>query len=123
MIIAIPVENKSMGSNVCASFGRAPYFLFFDTDKGESLFLENAAATSRGGAGIKAAQTLVDQKAEVLLAPRLGENAAEVLKAAEIKIYKTTAVSVKNNLEAFKAGQLDLLEEIHPGFHGAEAIK
>ena len=118
MKIAIPVDEKTMETSVCASFGRAPYFLIYDTETKESVFIDNSAASSTGGAGIKAAQIIVDNKANALLTPRLGENAAEVLKPAEIKIYKTTTGSAKDNIDAFIAGKLSLLDEIHAGFHG-----
>ncbi len=118
MKIAIPVDDKSLKSNVCISFGRAPYFLIFDTDKKEEVFLENSAASSQGGAGIKAAQAIADTNAEALITPRCGQNAADVLKAADIKLYKTKGASVLGNIEAFTAGKLSLLADIHPGFHG-----
>ena len=118
MKIAIPVDEKRLDSNVCVSFGRTPYFLIYDVDTKESVFLDNSAAASTGGAGIKAAQTIVDNKANVLLTPRCGENAAEVLKSADIEIFKTTSTSVKDNIDAFIDGKLPLLDEIHAGFHG-----
>ena len=118
MKIAIPVDEKRLDSNVCVSFGRTPYFLIYDVDTKESVFLDNSAAASTGGAGIKAAQTIVDNKANVLLTPRCGENAAEVLKSADIEIFKTTSASVKDNIDAFIDGKLPLLDEIHAGFHG-----
>ncbi len=118
MKIAIPVDEKSLESNVCVSFGRAPYFLIYDAKTKESVFLENRAAASTGGAGIKAAQEIVDSKADVLLTPRCGENAANVLKAAGIEIYKTADGSVEQNIDAFVAGKLLQLNEIHAGFHG-----
>ncbi len=118
MKIAIPVDEKTLESNVCASFGRTPYFLIYDTETKESVFIDNSAAASTGGAGIKAAQIIVDNKANVLLTPRCGENAADVLKSADIKIYKTSSGSVKDNIAAFVDGKLPLLDEIHAGFHG-----
>lgn len=118
MKIVIPVDEKDMGTNVCVSFGRAPYFLVYDTQTKESLFIDNSAAASTGGAGIKAAQMIVDNEANTLLTPRCGENAANVLRAADIKIFKTIDVSAKNNIDAFITGKLSLLNEIHPGFHG-----
>jgi predicted Fe-Mo cluster-binding NifX family protein len=118
MKIAIPVDEKTLESNVCVSFGRTPYFLIYNVETKESIFIDNSAATSTGGAGIKAAQIIVDNKADVLLTPRLGENAADVLKPAEIKIYKTTTTSAKDNIGAFIAGELPSLEEFHAGFHG-----
>ena len=118
MKIAIPVDEKTLESNVCVSFGRTPYFLIYDVETKESIFIDNSAAASTGGAGIKAAQIIVDNKASALLTPRLGENAADVLKPAEIKIYKTITGSAKDNIDAFIAGKLSLLDEFHAGFHG-----
>lgn len=118
MKIAIPVDDNHMETNVCMSFGRAPYFLIYEIESGKSVFIENAAANSQGGAGIKAAQTVVDNKTDALLTPRCGENAAEVIQAANIKIYKTMNSSLKESIDAFKDGKLSLLDEIHAGFHG-----
>ncbi|MDI9520865.1 MAG: NifB/NifX family molybdenum-iron cluster-binding protein [Bacillota bacterium] len=117
MIIVIPVDEKTMETNVCPSFGRTPYFLVYNVESKESVFLNNDAADSAGGAGIKAAQTIIDNQANALLTPRLGQNAADVLKSAGIKIYKTQDGSVKENIDAFIAGKLPLLDEIHAGFH------
>lgn len=118
MKLAIPVDEKRLESNVCASFGRAPYFLFYDTAAGESVFVDNSAAASTGGAGIKAAQLIVDHGATALLTPRCGQNAAGVLQSADIKLYKTLPASAAENIAAFGGGRLPLLEEIHAGLHG-----
>jgi predicted Fe-Mo cluster-binding NifX family protein len=117
MKIAMPVDDKSMETTVCQSFGRTPYYLIYDTESKESVFLDNSAVASQGGAGIKAAQTIVDSKVSALLTPRCGENAAAVIKAANISMYKTINDSIKDNLEALSAGKLAVLEEIHAGFH------
>jgi predicted Fe-Mo cluster-binding NifX family protein len=118
MKIAMPVDGKNMESDVCISFGRAPYFLFYDTQTKEGVFVENSAAQDQGGAGIKAAQAIVDRGAEVLVTPRCGENAAQVLKAAGIKMMKSIQGSALENINAFTEEKLALLDEIHPGFHG-----
>ena len=118
MKIAIPVDEKSIKSSLCLSFGRAPYFLVYDMDTKESVFLDNSAAASQGGAGIKAAQTIVDNDVKALITHRCGENAAEVIKAANIKIYKIIFNSIQSNIDAFVEGKLPLLAEIHAGFHG-----
>jgi len=117
MKIAIPVDEKNMETSVCQSFGRTPYFLIYDTQTNESTFIDNSAAASQGGAGIKAAQSIVDSKAVAVLTPRCGENAAEVIKAADIKLYRTMAGSAKDNINAFNGGTLSLLDEIHAGLH------
>jgi len=118
MIIAIPVNDLSEENTVCVSFGRAPYFLIYDTESGNSRIIHNSATSAQGGAGIKAAQTVVDCKTEALLTSRCGENAAEVIKSAGIKMYKTSCDSIKENINAFQEGRLNLLEDIHSGLHG-----
>ena len=84
MKIAIPMEEKSMSSSICVTFGRAPYFLIFDTDTEKETYIENPAAAAQGGAGIKAAQAVIDAGAEAVILPRLGQNAAEVFEAGQI---------------------------------------
>jgi predicted Fe-Mo cluster-binding NifX family protein len=86
-------------------------------EKEEGSFLDNNAAASQGGAGIKAAQTISDSGAEAVITPRCGENAAQVFKAAGIKLYQSINQSVKDNIQAFKEGKLNPLEQIHPGLH------
>jgi predicted Fe-Mo cluster-binding NifX family protein len=118
MKIAIPVNDDSDKTSVCQSLGRTPFFLIHDTETGESRFVDNSAANVPGGAGIQAAQLVADSGAEALLTPRCGGNAADVLKAAGIKIYKTVNASIRDNIDAFKADELALLQDIHPGLHG-----
>lgn len=118
MKIAIPVNGKTLEEGVCPSFGRAPYFLIHDRDSKENNFVENTAAASQGGAGIKAAQFVVDNKADILLTPRCGQNAAEVLIAGGVKLYKTINESIEDNIKAFNDGELEILEDLHAGFHG-----
>ena len=118
MKIAMPVNDKSMEASISDTFGRTRYFLIYDTENKESIYVDNSAAASQSGAGIKAAQVVVDHKAEVLLKPQCGENAAKVLQPGNIKIYKTQYVAAVDNIEAFQKGELSLIEKIHGGFHG-----
>lgn len=117
MKLAVPVDGSSMQTSVCQSFGRAPYFLIYDTETEEARFFKNDAAAAQGGAGIRAAQWIVDQDVQALLTPRCGNNAALVLQAANIKIYKTQGDSLEENIRAFATEELPVLKDIHPGFH------
>ena len=120
MIIAIPVNENNAEPSICVSFGRAPWFLFHNTETGETQTLGNPVANAEGGAGIKAAQFVVDQNANVLITVRGGENAAEVLLAAEIQIYKAQGSVAKENLAAFAEGKLEKLQSFHAGFHNKQ---
>lgn len=115
MRIMIPVNGDQV--TVCSSFGRAPYFWVSDTQSGNKSVFENPAANSEGGAGIRAAQAVLDLGAEALVTPRLGENAANVLKAANVELYLSKFEGAPANADALLSGSLKPLTEIHPGFH------
>ncbi len=117
MKVLIPVDEKTIKGEVCQSFGRAPYFLIYDTETKEEMFIDNNAALSRGGAGIKAAQLVVDSKVDVLITPRCGQNAADVIQGAKINIFKTINNSIKESIDGFMQNKLEILGDIHPGFH------
>lgn len=118
MKIAIPAENKSMDDNVCQSFGRAPYFLLYNTITKESEFLDNRAVVRQGGAGIRAAQVVADNRIKALITPRCGENAEKILRNAEVIVYQAISGTVQQNIDEFVSEKLDLLNEFHEGFHG-----
>ena len=62
MKIAVPLdENKK---DVCIVLARTPYFLF--RENGNDAIVPNPAAQAQGGAGIQAAQFLVDSQADAL---------------------------------------------------------
>jgi predicted Fe-Mo cluster-binding NifX family protein len=49
MKITIPMNEQTLESGVCPSFGRAPYFLLYDTDTSESQWIVNSAAENAEG--------------------------------------------------------------------------
>jgi predicted Fe-Mo cluster-binding NifX family protein len=91
--------NSLWTSEVCPSFGRTPYFLLYNSVTKESSYLNNEAAASQGGAGIRAAQAIADQGVKSLITPRCGENAVEVLKKAEVFIYRAVPGTARENIE------------------------
>ncbi|HAF86794.1 MAG TPA: dinitrogenase iron-molybdenum cofactor biosynthesis protein [Sphaerochaeta sp.] len=117
MIIAIPSDKESLDSAVCVSFGRSPFYCLYDTETKQSTFLVNSAADSPGGAGIKAAQILVDNKANILITIRCGENAARVLQPANVELFKALNLSVADNIFAHAQNKLEPLKEVHAGYH------
>ena len=60
----------------------------------------------------------MDRKAGTLITVRCGENAAEVFKAADMKIYKAEGKTAAENLQALQEGKLAELTKFHAGYHG-----
>ncbi len=114
MKAAIPLdENKT---DVCAVLARAPFFLFWED--GQESISPNPAAQAQSGAGVQAAQFLVDSAITDLITPRCGQNAADVFSAAGIKIYKSDGPLAAENISSWRENKLEALTRFHGGFHG-----
>lgn len=114
MKLAIPLDEDQ--SSVCQVLARAPYFLF--CQDGVDTIVDNPGAQAQGGAGIQAAQFLVDQQVTDLIALRCGQNAAEVFQAAGIHIYKSSNTEALSDLQAFAEGTLEPMTHFHSGYVG-----
>ncbi len=86
MIVCVPSRGPTVDSQMDDRFGRAPYFAFFDTETNSARFEQNPHAGGSGGVGPMAVQFLVKNNVQILIAPRLGGNADEALKASGIKV-------------------------------------
>ena len=116
MRIVMPLDEEK--DVLCPVFGRTPYFWVYDTETGEEKIEENPAAQAQGGAGLQAAQFVLDCEADVMITARCGKNSAEVLQAGGVQIYKAEGANVQQNLTAWKEGNLAILEHFHGGYKG-----
>ncbi len=114
MKIAFPISEKSIDADINDSFGRAPYFLIYDTVLKETRFLDHRAAADLGASGLRAAQVLADNGIRAIITPQCGENAEKVLRYAEVLVYKPIPGSILQNIEAFTDDKLSLLDEFKP---------
>ena len=116
---------SSTGANESAMtdprFGRCDAFAIYDTQSKTFKFVDNDAKNSSGGAGIAAAQQLLNVEVEVVLTGNLGPNAYKVLAEAEIKAYRVGAMTLQEATEAFQQGKLDSISQAgqaHAGQRG-----
>jgi predicted Fe-Mo cluster-binding NifX family protein len=108
MKLAITIKSPSMDSALEPRFGRTPYFAICDLDKDEEIkFVENLAIQEAHGAGVMAAQTLIDQGAGAIACTKFGPNGAQALQQAGIQCFLfTTETSIAEVLQAYKNGSL-----------------
>jgi predicted Fe-Mo cluster-binding NifX family protein len=91
-----------------------------DTETGEVQAHDNQQASeAEHGAGIRAAQKLVELGAQVVITGNVGPNAFQALHAAGIKIYLTYAGTVAGTVERLKAGRLSRAEKPSKRGHGS----
>jgi predicted Fe-Mo cluster-binding NifX family protein len=107
MKIAITASGKELDSEVDPRFGRAGYFIVYDTDDGSYSAVDNKQnVNAPQGAGIQAGQTVVNFGAAVLLTGNCGPKAFDVLSSAGVKVYLGASGTVQEAIAAFEAGRL-----------------
>ena len=105
MKLCISSEGASLDSRVDPRFGRCRTFIFVDSDTMAFEAVDNSGTGASGGAGIQAAQYVVAQGAQAALTGNVGPNAMDVLQAANISVYPVAGSTVREAIEAFKAGK------------------
>ena len=118
MKIIVSSIGENLDSEVDPRFGRAPMFLFVDTDTGETESVDNSSgANATQGAGIQAAETVSRLGAECLLTGHCGPKAFRTLKAAGIKVYTGAYGTIAEAIEQLKSGELHLSSGPDVGGH------
>lgn len=110
MKVAITLkENTGLDSAVSPIFGRCPYFMLIDDDSKEFTIKENPAVNESGGAGIKAAQIMVDEKVSAVISGDVGPKAGSVLLAEGIAIYQHHGSTAADSLQSYLEKRLEKL--------------
>ncbi|MBN1321268.1 MAG: NifB/NifX family molybdenum-iron cluster-binding protein [Thermoleophilia bacterium] len=109
MKIAITAAGPDLSSAVDQRFGRGRYLLIVDTPERTVQVIDNQAGMNAAqGAGIQAAQSVIDSGATVLISGHCGPKAFRALKAAGIEVHLTAGGTVDEVLSQFEEGKLEL---------------
>lgn len=107
MRIAVTARGPELSSPIDQRFGRAKYLLIVDTPERTVLAIENHAGMNAAqGAGIQAAQSVIDNKATILITGHCGPKAFRALKAAGIDVYLAPDCTADEAISRFEAGEL-----------------
>jgi predicted Fe-Mo cluster-binding NifX family protein len=91
MIILISALDPNFDAQMSPRFGRAPWFIRFDTETSDWQAIKNTGPDQPGGAGVATTQLLIDQSAKVVISGRFGPNAKQALQAAGIDMIPVDA--------------------------------
>ncbi|MFA7080196.1 MAG: NifB/NifX family molybdenum-iron cluster-binding protein [Candidatus Bathyarchaeia archaeon] len=106
MKICLTSQGDNLNALIDPKFGRCEYLIIAETETSQVEVIPNMAAGTRGGAGIKAAQTIADKGVKVLITGNFGPNSFKTLSAANIEIMICTSGTVQEALEKYKKGEL-----------------
>lgn len=107
MKIAFTTAAQTLHGELDARFGRSPGFLIVDTATSELRFVDNQQSyDSAQGAGIQAAQNIVNAGAQAVVTRHCGPKAFKVLRAASVKVFNTDLPTIEEALRAIEDGSL-----------------
>jgi len=107
MKVVVTAQDRNLDSPVDPRFGRARYFLLIDTVTGQFTAHDNAQNLSAvQGAGIQAAQAVVQLGAEAVLTGHVGPKAFAALQAGQLAIYPGAKGTVRQALDELRCGRL-----------------
>ena len=119
MKIAFCIEEESNDALVSVRFGRAGFFAIFDSESNDWKYINNSQDTQAvQGAGLQAAQQVIDADTNVLIALNVGPKAMKALAGNGIKVYQ--AIEGKEISELAKdylSGNLNELKEANVEGH------
>ena len=107
MKVVVTAQGRDLDSLVDPRFGRARYFVLIDTATGQFTAHDNVQnLNAPQGAGIQAAQTVVQLGAEAVLTGNVGPKAFATLQAGRVVIHPGATGTVRQALEELRSGRL-----------------
>lgn len=106
MMVVVTANGADLDAPASPVFGRCPTYIFVDTATMEFEAVENPAIAATGGAGIQAAQFVVERGAQAVVTGNTGPNAFNVFRVANVPVYLFGGGTVRQAVDAYKAGRL-----------------
>ena len=106
MRIVVSSSGNNLDAATSPVFGRCPTYIFVDSETSQFEAVPNPAMAAGGGAGIQAAQFVLERGAQAVVSGNVGPNAFNVIQAASVPVYLFPGGSVRDAVEAFVAGTL-----------------
>lgn len=105
--LAVTATGPGLSSALDSRFGRARYLVIVDLPERSVYTVENSAGMDAAqGAGVQAAQVVIDSGATGLLTGHCGPKAYRALQAAGIDVLLTDEKTVAEALDQYEAGGL-----------------
>ncbi len=118
MRIAVSSQGADLTSKVDPRFGRAPYFLVFDTgDDSFDVVNNEQNVNAAQGAGIQAAENVAREKVDMIVSGNFGPKAFRALNAAGIKIALWANGTVSEAIELARNDKLDICDKANVEGH------
>ncbi len=108
MRIIISARESSLDGEPDERFGRAPLLLKVDPATLEWESYPNPGVNQSSGAGVAAAQFVIDQKVSAVISGDFGPHASRAFQSAhiEMRLLSEESTSIRKTVELFNQGKL-----------------
>ena len=110
MKIAVTVNGRDLDAPLSPIFGRCATYVLVDPETMTYEVIDNPAVSASGGAGVQAAQFVIERGAEAVITGNVGPNAFGVFQAGGASVYLVKGGTVREAVEAYRRGQLSLAQ-------------
>jgi predicted Fe-Mo cluster-binding NifX family protein len=117
MKICVSAASGSLDANIDSRFGRCAYFVIVDSDTMEFEALLNDSLNAAHGAGIQAAQTVVNKGVDVVITGNVGPNAFNVLSTTGVKVVTGASGTIRDAVLEYQSGKLHEVNNPTVGGH------
>ena len=119
MKIAICSQSNNTEATVDSRFGRSAFFAVYDDAVKQWEFIGNQQNLQAAqGAGIQAAQAIIDEEVGILIASNVGPKAMAALGANKIAVFKIGSdVTLQQALTEYQSGQLVQIQQANVEGH------
>ena len=118
MKIAVSSQGPTLESAVDPRFGRAAYFIIFDThDESFEAVANTDNAAAAQGAGVQSAQTVAKRRVDLVVSGNIGPKAFEGLRAAGIAMVSFGGGTVEEAIKQAREGRLTSRDSANVGGH------
>lgn len=118
MRIAVSSTGIDTESAVDPRFGRAQYFIIYDTEDDDYIAISNMQNMQASqGAGVQASEAVVKADVDMVISGNIGPKAYAVLSGANIKVALWSGGSVSEAIEMAKNDRLKLVDSANVEGH------
>ncbi len=107
MKIAVSAERQAVDSPLSSRLGRRLFFVIYDSTEDSVQIIPNTYVGQIPGAGINAAQRMLNFSVRVALTSNLGSNVFKILTEKEIKVFKTNSGNSAHAISQYQHNELD----------------
>lgn len=101
------MDESGLQSQVSGHFGRAPYFLLFNTTSGEARVVAHRSVHT-GQSQQQPPEFLRDQGVEIMLCGNLGPKAVKMFEGFGVEVYSGANGTAEQAISLFKENKLQM---------------